>query len=102
MALTEIDADGVLLLVHQLMQEHPEKFKDVINMAVEGVKAYAEKQCDTSAALAARLITVLELNKISDTGNFSAEEVLEVLKPNYGGTVALKSLHKKLAEEAKG
>jgi hypothetical protein len=82
------------------MLTNPEKFRDVIDIAVEGVKAYAEKQQDTSSALAARLITILELNKISNTGNFTPKEVLEVLEPNYGGTLGLKALHKKLRRSA--
>ncbi len=101
MKFDETNTEFVLSLVHQLMQARPDKFRDVVDAAVEGVKVYAEKQSDTSSALAARLITVLELNKISDTGNFTPKEVLSVLEPNYGGTPALKALHKKLSKEAK-
>ena len=89
------ERDVVKQLVYEMLKQHPEEFCSVIDLATAGVKAYAEKQGDTSGALSARLITVLENNKVSDFGLFSAKEVLEALESSYGGIPALAALKKK-------
>ena len=88
-------ADALKSLLFEVLSEDPSHFAEIIQIATKGVKNYAEKQRDTSGALSARLITVLENNEISDFGLFSPEEMLSVLEPSYGGTVALKNLKKK-------
>jgi len=93
--MTNNEIDTVKELVFQMLSKHPEQFREVVDLATEGVKAYAEKQGDSSSALSARLITVLEMNKVKNFGNFSADEVLKALEPSYGGTPALTALKKK-------
>lgn len=85
----------VIDMAFRLAKEHPEDVGKIIDAASAGIKAYADSQGDSSGALSARLITVLENNKVSDFGTFSAKEVLSALEPSYGGTVGLKNLKKK-------
>lgn len=85
--MTHTEKEFVKQLVFKACAEDPAMLRQVIDIATEGVKSFADSQSDIATKISFVLTQVLDqYPDVNQFGPFSRLEILDVLKRSFDGT----------------